>query len=63
MNRITADMVESSEFPQLVQRYDVYGVPKTVINETHTIDGGRPGREPVPGDIEGGRSGRIPPDR
>jgi glutaredoxin-like protein len=41
-DRITADMVESSEFPQLVQRYDVYGVPKTVINETHTIDGAVP---------------------
>ena len=41
-HRITADMVESSEFPQLVQRYDVYGVPKTVINETHSFDGAVP---------------------
>lgn len=37
--RITADMVESSEFPQAVQRYDVYGVPKTIINETRTFEG------------------------
>ena len=41
-DRINADMVESSEFPQTVQRYDVNGVPKTVINETHTIDGAIP---------------------
>ena len=41
-DKITADMVESSEFPLLVQRYDVYGVPKTVINETHSIDGAVP---------------------
>ena len=41
-HQITADMVESSEFPQLVQRYDVYGVPKTVINETHSFDGAVP---------------------
>lgn len=36
---ITADMVEASEFPQLVQRYSVSGVPKTIINETHSVEG------------------------
>ncbi len=41
-DRITADMVESSEYPQVVQRYEVYGVPKTVINETHSFDGAVP---------------------
>jgi len=30
---ITADVIEVSEFPQLAQRYQVRGVPKTVINE------------------------------
>jgi alkyl hydroperoxide reductase subunit F len=30
---IRADMVESSQFAPLVQRYNVSGVPKTVINE------------------------------
>ncbi|MCU0576844.1 MAG: FAD-dependent oxidoreductase [Desulfobacterota bacterium] len=30
---IRADMVESSQFTPLVQRYNVTGVPKTVINE------------------------------
>ena len=40
--RIRADMVESAEFPQLVQRYGVYAVPRTVINETYFIDGAIP---------------------
>ena len=39
---ITADMVEMTEFPQLVQKYDVMGVPKTVINEEFSIEGAYP---------------------
>lgn len=39
---ITADMVEATEFPDLVQRYDVRGVPKTVINSTASIEGSLP---------------------
>jgi glutaredoxin-like protein len=31
---ITADMVEATEFPALAQQYDIFYVPKTVINET-----------------------------
>jgi hypothetical protein len=30
---IVADVVEVTEFPPLVQRYAIRGVPKTVINE------------------------------
>jgi glutaredoxin-like protein len=30
---VTADVVEVSEFPELSQRYNIYGVPKTVVNE------------------------------
>jgi alkyl hydroperoxide reductase subunit AhpF len=41
---ITADMVEMTEFPQLVQRYDVMGVPKTIINEDFSIEGAYPDR-------------------
>lgn len=41
-DNIRTDMVESSEFPQLVQRYDVTGTPKTVINETHSFVGAMP---------------------
>ena len=32
--RIRADVVEVQEFPHMVQRYRVMGVPKIVINET-----------------------------
>jgi glutaredoxin-like protein len=36
---ITADMIEVSEFPQLGVKYNVSGVPKTVINETIEVVG------------------------
>ncbi len=39
---VTADMVEATEFPHLVQRYRVIGVPRTVVNETVYIDGALP---------------------
>jgi glutaredoxin-like protein len=39
---ITADMVEATEFPDLVQRYAVRGVPKTVINGATFIEGSLP---------------------
>ena len=32
-DQITADMVELGEFTHLAHKYDVKGVPKTVINE------------------------------
>jgi glutaredoxin len=40
--RIKADMIESTEFPHLAQKYSVFGVPKTIINETIFIDGAVP---------------------
>jgi glutaredoxin-like protein len=39
---IKSEMVESTEFPHLVQKYNVFGVPKTVINETIFIEGAVP---------------------
>jgi len=42
---ITADMVESSLFPFLVVKYNVHGVPHTVINEEHSIVGVHPEME------------------
>lgn len=41
---ITCDVVEISEFPHLVQKYGVMGVPKTVINESHSFEGALPER-------------------
>ena len=39
---ITADMVEASEFPHLANRYQVYGVPRTVIEDVIHIEGAVP---------------------
>lgn len=39
---IKADMVESTEFPHLAQKYNVFGVPKTIINETLSVEGAVP---------------------
>jgi glutaredoxin-like protein len=36
---ITADMVEATEFPHLAMRYDVKGVPRTIIAEEYPIEG------------------------
>lgn len=44
---ITADMVETSEFPHLVNRYNVNGVPHTVINEKESVVGAVPQKELV----------------
>ncbi len=41
-DRITADMVEAQEFPELSQRYKVMGVPRTVINDDHHQEGAAP---------------------
>lgn len=38
-------MVESSEFPYLVVKYNVHGVPHTVINEEHSVVGAQPEME------------------
>lgn len=40
--RIKSDMIESTEFPHLAQKYNVFGVPKTIINETTSIEGALP---------------------
>lgn len=37
-----ADIVEASEFPELAERYNVYAVPKIVVNETIEFVGAQP---------------------
>jgi len=39
---VRADMVEASEFPHLVHKYNVFGVPKTVVNEEVDFEGAQP---------------------
>ncbi|MHA2139985.1 MAG: protein disulfide oxidoreductase [Candidatus Thorarchaeota archaeon] len=36
---IESDMIESLEFQELATKYEVYGVPKTIFNETVSIEG------------------------
>ena len=38
-DHITADMVEATEFPHLAMRYDVKGVPRTLVGESVAIEG------------------------
>ncbi len=40
--KVTADMVEAMEFPELSDKYSVMGVPRTVINETTFVEGAVP---------------------
>lgn len=40
--RVTADIVEANEFPDLADRYDVRGVPKVVVNESTSFVGAQP---------------------
>ncbi len=40
--RVKADMVEAMEFPDLSNKYNVYGVPRTVINEVVHQEGAVP---------------------
>ncbi len=39
---ITSDMIESAEFPHLVSKYGVMGVPRVVINEEFGFEGAQP---------------------
>jgi hypothetical protein len=40
--RITADVIEANEFPSLSQRFNVTGVPKTVIKGVEELVGAQP---------------------
>ena len=41
-DQVRADMVEASEFPHLVHRYNVFAVPKTVVNDEVSFEGALP---------------------
>jgi len=64
--RVRCDMIEATEFPHLAQRYGVYGVPRTVFNETITIDGAVPedvfldGVLKAAGQVRDGNAGKGP---
>jgi len=39
---LSADVIEAMEFPHLVNKYGVLGVPKTIINEQTSVEGSLP---------------------
>lgn len=39
---VKADVIESYEFPELANKYRVFGVPRTVINEDTHMEGALP---------------------
>lgn len=41
-DRVKADMVEAQEFMELSQKYHVMGVPRTIINDSHAVEGMMP---------------------
>ena len=41
-DKVSADMVEATEFPHLAMKYNVMGVPRTVVNETEFVEGAVP---------------------
>jgi predicted DsbA family dithiol-disulfide isomerase len=43
--RVTADVIEAMEFPDLARRYAVRGVPKIVINDRVEFVGAQPETE------------------
>jgi predicted DsbA family dithiol-disulfide isomerase len=41
-DKITADGIEVTGYPDLAQRYHISSVPKTVVGETHEFVGAQP---------------------
>ena len=56
---VTADVVEVSEFPELMQHYQIYGVPKTVVNDRVSFEGALP-EERFVGEVVRALDGNTP---
>jgi glutaredoxin-like protein len=41
-DKVKASMVEATEFPHLASKYQVYGVPRTVVNDVIHVEGAVP---------------------
>ena len=39
---VTAEAIDATEFPDLADRYDVHGVPRTVVNDSIQVEGAVP---------------------
>src|SRR5439155_6783218 len=60
-SRVRADIVEAGEFPDLAERYNVYAVPKIVINDTVEFVGAQPEAEFVRYVAQAGGLQEAPP--
>ncbi|MHA2609491.1 MAG: protein disulfide oxidoreductase [bacterium JZ-2024 1] len=40
--QVSAEIIEASEFPELAERYEVFGVPRTVVNDRFAVEGAVP---------------------
>jgi predicted DsbA family dithiol-disulfide isomerase len=58
-NKITADVVEVQEFPDVAQRYQVRGVPMTIVNEGTPIMGNVGGGQLLAAVLQSAGSGRA----
>lgn len=59
-DRITADVVEVQEFPDLGQRYQIRGVPMTVVNEVQTLMGNVGGGQLLAAVLQSGGHPGVP---
>ena len=41
-DKVTADVIEATEFPELSERYQVMSVPKIVVNDRVEFTGAQP---------------------
>ena len=57
-DRVTAECIEATEFPELSRRYQVMAVPKIVINDTLQFEGAIPEQDFLSAVLQavGGRS-------
>jgi alkyl hydroperoxide reductase subunit AhpF len=51
--QITSSIVEAGEYPDLIDRYNISGVPQTVVNDRNTILGSLPEASFVAQALEG----------
>jgi hypothetical protein len=50
---VTAEMVDASEYPELADSFQVYGVPLTVVNGSGRVEGGMPEQMFIPRVLSG----------
>lgn len=55
--KITAEVIEVQEFPELAQKYQIRGVPMTVVNDAETLMGAVPAIHLVEAVERAGRAG------